>query len=53
MVAENYNVQFASGLIYEGGSRVVSMTLLCGVSGTSVIPVQVNAAGRLITTSGA
>ena len=54
MVADNYTVVTASGTVLgDIGSQVVNLTLLCGLSGTTAIPVQVNGDGRLITTSGA
>lgn len=49
MVAENYYVSVASGTVFGNGSHAVSMTVLCGLSGTNVIPVQVNSAGQLVT----
>ena len=52
MVAENQFVQM-SGTAFDGavaaGSHTVSMTVLCGMSGTACIPVMVNSSGALQT----
>jgi len=48
MVAENIFVSF-SGTAFETGSRTVELSVLCGVSGGTVIPVQVNGAGAIVT----
>ncbi len=54
MPADNFFISVASGTtLGVAGSHTVNLTLLCGLSGTNIIPVQVNAAGRVITTSGA
>lgn len=51
MVAELTLASFvsgtSSGLIT--GSHAVAYTLLCGLSGTQVIPIQVTSTGRLLT----
>lgn len=49
MVAENYYVSVVSGTVFGTGSHTVSMVVLCGLSGTNVVPVQVNSAGQLVT----
>ena len=48
MVAENVFVNF-SGASLGLGSRTVELSILCGISGGQVIPVQVNADGSLVT----
>ena len=53
MTAENYLVNTSGTILGMNGSHAVSLVLLCGVSGNRVIPLQVNTAGYLITTSGA
>ena len=54
MVSENVYVQL-SGTIFDSavfaGSQCASLTILCGVSGTGVYPVQVNSNGVLMTGS--
>jgi len=53
MVAELYTVTFASGIVAPSGNHAVCMSLLCGVSGTTVIPMRVDETGKLLTASGA
>lgn len=51
MVAELYLASFTSGTSTGlfTGSHAVAFTLLCGLSGTQVIPLQVTSAGQLLT----
>lgn len=51
MVAELKLVSFASGTDTGAfaGSHTVAYTLLCGLSGTQVIPVRVTGDGLLLT----
>jgi len=50
MAADLYTVVTASGTVLgDTGSHAVSLSLLCGLSGTTAIPVQVNSAGQLVT----
>lgn len=35
------------------GSQTVNVSLLCGISGTAIIPIQVTGDGRLFAVSGA
>jgi len=48
MVAENVFVNF-SGATIGAGSRGVQLAILCGVSGTTAIPVMVTGAGAIVT----
>jgi len=48
MVAENVFVSF-SGATIETGSRTAQLAILCGISGTTAIPVMVNGAGAIVT----
>jgi len=56
MVSENVFVPL-SGALFDAavmaGSQCVSLTILCGCSGTGVFPVMVNELGQLIQISGA
>ena len=49
MVAENYTLLVSGTTLGLSAEHAVSLTLLCGVSGTAAIPVQVNSAGQLVT----
>lgn len=53
MSADQKLVNISGTILNFTGSTVVSLSLLCGVSGNSVIPIKVNSSGFLITTSGA
>jgi len=50
MAGENYTFVTASGTVLGvAGSHAASLVVLCGLSGTNIVPVQVNSAGQLVT----
>lgn len=48
MTAELYTAVISGATVVQAGSQTVAITLLCGVSGTAVIPLQVLSDGSLI-----
>lgn len=48
MTAENYLVNISGTALGLNGSHAVSLVLLCGVSGNSVIPLKTMSDGTLL-----